>query len=193
MNRNFHQYSTSTPMFTVTASPVSFNNNRIQSGTHEPINRRHSNHVSQQKIHRKPVPSLNSVPQPARNEKEVYLVNEANFKENIPPPTGVHSQKGRNSVLPVEKNTSFWYPRTGKENEPLKRNIGKKLRGLLQPQRAQLEEASRWQHEADSKISLCRSQTPEPENCQLNPFQTLRLTLVRLILMRLLCNKEGLC
>lgn len=74
---------------------------------------------------------------------------------------------------------TFWYPRVdNKDNEPLqplKRGLSKKIRGLLQPHRAQIEQgASKQQYEKDFQDSLRRSRTPDI-NYDQNPFHILRL------------------
>lgn len=76
------------------------------------------------------------------------------------------------------KSTSFWYPRTEHHSEPLeplKRGLSKKIRGLLQPHRTQIEEgASNEQHIIDCQESLKRCQTPVLDDDE-NPFRILRL------------------
>jgi len=76
------------------------------------------------------------------------------------------------------KSTSFWYPRTEQHTEPLeplKRGLSKKIRGLLQPHRTQIEQgASNEQHIIDCQESLKRCQTPVFDDDE-NPFRILRL------------------
>jgi hypothetical protein len=73
--------------------------------------------------------------------------------------------------------TTFWYPRTESQTEPLqplKRGLSKKLRGLLQPHRAQIEDgATKEQHIKDCQASLQRCQSPIPSNNDNNPFHVL--------------------
>ncbi|KAL0139189.1 hypothetical protein V8B55DRAFT_1521722 [Mucor lusitanicus] len=77
------------------------------------------------------------------------------------------------------KSTSFWYPRTEQHTEPLeplKRGLSKKIRGLLQPHRTQIEQgASNEQHIIDCQESLKRCQTPVLDDGE-NPFRILRHT-----------------
>lgn len=63
-----------------------------------------------------------------------------------------------------KSTTTFWYPRTESQTEPLqplKRGLSKKLRGLLQPHRTQIEDSTaKEQHAKDSQASLQRCQSP---------------------------------
>jgi hypothetical protein len=75
-----------------------------------------------------------------------------------------------------KSTTTFWYPRTESQTEPLqplKRGLSKKLRGLLQPHRTQIEEgATKEQHIQDCQTSLQRCQSPSLSNND-NPFRIL--------------------
>ncbi|CEP15458.1 hypothetical protein [Parasitella parasitica] len=79
----------------------------------------------------------------------------------------------------VTKSSSFWYPRTEHRSEPLKplkRGLSKKIRGLLQPHRMQIEQgASNEQHIIDCQESLKRCQTPVLDDDE-NPFRILSHT-----------------
>ncbi|KAI8365539.1 hypothetical protein BD560DRAFT_401828 [Blakeslea trispora] len=75
-----------------------------------------------------------------------------------------------------KRTTNFWYPRTESQTEPLeplKRGLSKKLRGLLQPHRTQLEErGSKEQYHQDFLSSLERCQTPNSAYDD-SPFEVL--------------------
>lgn len=60
---------------------------------------------------------------------------------------------------------TFWNPRMGggDASAPLRRNLSRKLRGLLQPQRSRLAGASRNEHIADRIWSVERTMTPEAQ------------------------------
>ena len=109
---------------------------------------------------------------PSTNNKEAYVR------------TRRHSQGS--SLVPAKKEptpepkTSFWYPRVENKDfealEPLKRGLSKKIRGLLQPHRTQIEQgADNKQHVQDCQESLERSRTPVTMNIEQNPFRILRL------------------
>ncbi|KAI7873470.1 uncharacterized protein EV154DRAFT_473389 [Mucor mucedo] len=70
---------------------------------------------------------------------------------------------------------TFWYPRVEAEPpllEPLKRGLSKKIRGLLQPNRAQIEQGgTQQQYEQDCQEALHRCRTPNDIGA--NPFQLL--------------------
>lgn len=91
------------------------------------------------------------------------------------------------------KTTTFWYPRSTDSKEfeslePLKRGLSKKIRGLLQPHRTQIEQgASNEQHVRDCQESLKKSRTPNMNHEQ-NPFRVLRLdnTYIQIIYFYLL-------
>ncbi|RCH83562.1 cytokinesis protein 3, partial [Rhizopus stolonifer] len=161
---------------------ISLGNNETQTSNRP--NYTHNEPIIHQKIHRKPVPALRAKPQSKGFTVSPIKINsQVERQEALLPPSGIQYEKKENKfsfqdlnvVRPVEKNANFWYPRTGKENEPLKRSISKKIRELLQPHRTQLEEASKFQHEADSKMNLCRSKTPQL-GYEHNPFRILRYT-----------------
>ncbi|KAI8637079.1 hypothetical protein BD408DRAFT_68494 [Parasitella parasitica] len=80
----------------------------------------------------------------------------------------------------VTKSNTFWHPRSERPSEPLKplkRGLSKKIRGLLQPHRMQIEQgASNEQHTIDCQESLKRCQTPVLDDDE-NPFRILRLVI----------------
>ncbi|KAI8065263.1 hypothetical protein BC940DRAFT_320725 [Gongronella butleri] len=79
---------------------------------------------------------------------------------------------------------SFWNPRTEQDIMPVKRTLSRRLRGLLQPQKAKLDGTSKDQHLASQHWSVTRPMTPmddidfyndalldEPDNGMIaNPF-----------------------
>ncbi|OBZ87396.1 hypothetical protein A0J61_04554 [Choanephora cucurbitarum] len=79
-----------------------------------------------------------------------------------------------------KRTTNFWYPRTESQTEPLeplKRGLSKKLRGLLQPHRTQIEEGgSKEQYYQDFISSLKRCQTPESADDDCSPLEILNQT-----------------
>ncbi|PHZ11104.1 uncharacterized protein RHIMIDRAFT_244952 [Rhizopus microsporus ATCC 52813] len=207
---NYSQVSTSSIATTTTTRSSS---NGSYTGT---INRSHSTHspALHRRIHRKPVPvtkvtphakdyacaetaypsrtkvpkHINSTPPEAYEKRPKRYPYDDQFIRNSPTQS-IQSPVTITTTTPTSARTltpTFWYPRTGRENEPLKRNITKKIRGLLQPHRTQLEEASSEQHKQDYQISLRRSSTPEPQHDRdSTPFHMLRHT-------RNIADKTGL-
>lgn len=85
------------------------------------------------------------------------------------------------SIVTISTTSSktFWYPRDRdfEPLEPLKRGLSKKIRGLLQPHKTQIEQESACnnaQYMLDCQKSLKRSKTPNFINHEQNPFRILR-------------------
>lgn len=168
MNGVFPRYSMSTPLFTKalpdmncrvsfeddcsqTSSPTIISNNSNSSASNEykhdnksnsrTVVRRHSNYSAtpHQRIHRKPVPSLNVTLQPTKDYEIADTPSEITAYSQASPvhqPVQHMIEKRQrrqfqdlNIIRPIEKKTTvdanmptstliptFWYPRTGKEN-----------------------------------------------------------------------------
>lgn len=97
-----------------------------------------------------------------------------------------HSQGSSLLGLKQELKPTFWYPRIdNKESEPLqplKRGLSKKIRGLLQPHRMQIEQgaSNNQQSVKDCQESLKRPCTPDLDIEQ-NPFHILRLVFIIIV------------
>jgi hypothetical protein len=69
---------------------------------------------------------------------------------------------------------NFWYPRADRDiTEPVKQALTKKIRGLLQPHRIQIEGASKDVNQKDIEASIARPKTPTQKTMD-NPFNALR-------------------
>lgn len=201
---NYSQVSTNSIITTTTTTRSSSNSSHTGA-----INRSHSTHspALHRRIHRKPVPvtkvtphakdyastetaypsrtkvpsHINPIPPEAYEKRPKRYPYDDQFIRNSPIQS-IQSPVTITTTTPTSARTltpTFWYPRTGRENEPLKRNITKKIRGLLQPHRIQLEEASSEQNKQNYQISLRRSSTPELQHDRdSNPFHMLRYTII---------------
>jgi hypothetical protein len=90
------------------------------------------------------------------------------------------SSSAASTTSRITSSKTFWYPRDKdfEPFEPLKRGLSKKIRGLLQPHKTQIEQESATnnaQHLQDCQKSLKRSKTPDFIHHEQNPFRILRL------------------
>ncbi|CAO3607370.1 unnamed protein product [Mucor hiemalis] len=118
---------------------------------------------------------IKSIPSPPVNHNSESYVRTRRHSQ------GSSLVNNPNKKQVVESKTTFWYPRSTDNKEfeslePLKRGLSKKIRGLLQPHRTQIEQgASNEQHVRDCQESLKRSRTPIMNHEQ-NPFRVLSHT-----------------
>lgn len=110
--------------------------------------------------------------------KPFHPLQDDDLKSTSSITTGITLSTTTTTTSQVTRSTSFWYPRTEQHTEPLeplKRGLSKKIKGLLQPHRTQIEQgASNEQHIIDCQESLKRCQTPVLDDDE-NPFRILRL------------------
>lgn len=167
--------SQSPPLQRVHRKPVS-NNPAIRSSPHtsewktsSPHNEWKTSSPSQRNYH-----AADTV-YPNRMRVPTTTTQSLSSSSPLPSPAEKHVRTRRHSQG-LAKPT-FWNPRIDTEPplKPLKRGLSKKIRGLLQPNRAHIEEGgSTQQNEQDCQASLQRCRTPDFEQEQ-NPFHMLRL------------------